>query len=86
MRVKFISGSVSSWWKIRAEVSILVYFKVRVQALHIVHVTITLGSVLHSCLFQDKRRIRGLIFALRLCLKIDLRSCQCKFTLVLDSS
>ena len=60
--VKFMPGSVSSWWKIRAEVSILVYVKVRVQALNIVHVTITLCSVLYSSRIRAKLWIGGLMF------------------------
>lgn len=76
MHVKFMPGSVSSWCKIRAEVSILVYVKVRVQAFNIVHVTFALRSVLYSSRISAKLRIGGLVFALDLCLKSDLRSCQ----------
>ena len=72
MPVKFMPGSVSPWCKNRAEVSILVYVKVRVQALNIVHVTITLCSNLYSCRIRAKLRIRGLVFALYLCLKSNL--------------
>ena len=76
MRVKFMPGSILSRCKIRAEVSILVYVKVRVQALNIVHVTFTLCSVLYSSRMRAKLFIRGLMFALELCLKSDFRSCQ----------
>ena len=61
---------------VHAEVSILVYVKVRVQALNFVHVTITLCLVLYSSRIRAKLRIRGLMFALDLCLKGDLRSCR----------
>ena len=61
---------------VHAEVSILVYVKVRVQALNFVHVTITLCLVLYSSRIRAKLRIRGLMFALHLCLKGDLRSCR----------
>ena len=70
--VKFMPGSVSTSCKIRAEVSILVYVKVRVQALDIVQVTITLCSNLYSSRIRAKFRIRGLVFALDLCLKSNL--------------
>ena len=46
------------------------------QALNIVHVTITLCSVLYSSRIRAKLRIRGLMFALDLCLKSNLLSCR----------
>ena len=67
--VKFMPGSVSSWCKIRAEVSIHDYVKVRVQAVNIVHVTITLCSVLYSSRIRAKLRIRGLMFAV-ICVRV----------------
>ena len=77
--VIFMPGSVSPLCKIPAKVSILVYVKVRVQALNIVHVTITLCSVLYSCRTRAKLRIRGLVMALDLQRRIafvsNSRSC-----------
>ena len=78
VRVKFMTDSVLSWCKIRAEVSIVVYVKVRVKALNIVHVTIMLCSVLYSSRIRAKLRIRKLMFAV-ICVHV-------KLTLVLDST